>query len=184
LYGASHLLYKAIAADDYNVIWSDQQALSFRTMFMGTYPRIPIFHADSKTKLIANRGWFESVVGHVFHYREWDSREQGKRDHAYRSALNAEAQGPAAQICFYIMVLARMLLDKRGFRSVEFVNHVHDSILTEVPNPEWVPDVVATIEEASQMAHEWVKRWFVVPLVMEHSQGESWGSLKEIKAHG
>lgn len=183
IYGAQAPTVQKIAADDYGVIWTDRQAESFRDTFMETYPRLPEFHATSRERLIHNRGWFESVVGHVFHYHEWDNRDQGRRDHAFRAALNAEAQGPCAQICFYIMVLARTLLDKRGFQSVEFVNHVHDSILTDVPNPAWVPDVVATIEEASQLALEWVKRWFVVPLVMDHAQGESWGSLEEIKKH-
>ena len=178
LYGGSAPTAQKIAADDYGVLWSDRQAAQFREMFMATYPGIPVFHEESKRRLIQNRGWFESVVGHVFHYNEWDAKDSGKRDHAFRAALNAEAQGPAAQLAFYIMVLARRLLDARGFQSVEFVNTVHDSIMTEIPNPAWVGDVIATIDEASQLAHAWVKDWFVVPLVMEHEVGESWGSLR------
>lgn len=181
LYGAQAPTVQSIAADDYGVMWTDAQAEGFRTAFMRTYPGIPVFHETSKQRLIANRGWFESVVGHVFHYKDWDHPNQGKRDHAFRAALNAEAQGPAAQIMFYIMILARQLLDERGMASVEFVNTVHDSVLTEVPNPAWVPDVVATLNEAARMAHSWVASWFVVPLLIEHSAGESWGSLHEIK---
>lgn len=181
LYGAQAAMVKGIAADDYGVIWTDQEAEDFRNIFMRTYPGLPIFHADRKRSLTTDRGWFESAVGHVFHYDDWDHPNQGKRDHAFRAYLNAHAQGPAAQICFYIMVLSSRMLWERGFKTVKFVNTVHDSILTEVPNPMWVPDVVQCITEASQRVHEWVKDWFVVPLIMEHSQGESWGSLVEIK---
>lgn len=181
LYGGQWMTAQKIAADDYDVIWTDEQAQEFRSIFMETYPRIPIFHQHSKQKLITNRGWFESEVGHVFHYSDWNHSDNGKRDHSFRAALNAEAQGPAAQLCMYIMVLARRLLDQRGFHKVTFVNHVHDSVMTEIPNPAWVDDVVAIIEEAKDQAYAWVKSWFTVPLVMEHSVGESWGSLKEIK---
>lgn len=171
---------KGMVADDYGVIWTDRQAEQFRDTFMRTYPRIPIFHAESRRRLIANRGWFESVVGHTFHYAEWDAKDTGKRDHTFRSALNAEAQGPAAQLMFYIMVLTRRLLDARGFTTVEFVNTVHDSVFVEIPNPAWVPDVVATMREASAKAYEWVREWFVVPLVLDFKVGESWGSMTDV----
>lgn len=181
LYGAQAKTFRKVAANDYGVLFSLADAQTFRNTFMRTYPRIPDFHAASREKLIKNRGWFQSVLGHNFYYKDWDHPNEGKRDHEFRSALNSEAQGPAAQIMFYIMVLARQLLDERGFMSVGFVNTVHDSVLTEVPNAAWVPDVVATIEEASKIAEQWVKRWFVVPLILEHQTGEAWGSLQEIK---
>lgn len=181
LYGARAGMVQQLVADDYGVIWSDAEAENFRNIFFQTYKRLPDFHESSKQQLIRNRGWFESVTGHVFHYSDWDHKDSGKRDHAFRAALNAEAQGPAANICFYIMVLARRLLDQRGFDSVVFVNHVHDSLMSEIPNPAWVPDVVATINEAAQMAYTWVQSWFIVPLIMEHKAGESWGNLKDVK---
>ena len=181
IYGGQWMTAQAIAADDYGVVWSDQEALGFRNAFMATYPRLPEYHESSKRRLIENRGWFESAVGHTFFYENWDHPNQGKRDHEFRAALNAEGQGPAAQLCFYIMALSRRMLDQRGFGAVKFVNTVHDSLLMEVPNPAWVPDVVATVNEAAAMAHNWVKSWFVVPFIMEFAAGESWGSLKEIK---
>jgi DNA polymerase I-like protein with 3'-5' exonuclease and polymerase domains len=181
LYGAQAATVQGMVADDYGVIWTDAQSFAFRDVFMRTYPRIPEFHAESRQRLVTNRGWFESVVGHVFYYKEWDARDQGKRDHTFRAALNSEAQGPAAQLMFYIMGLSRRMLDARGFHSVEFVNTVHDSVLIEVPNPAWVPDVIATVREASQVAYEWVRHWFVVPLVLDFKAGESWGSLADVK---
>lgn len=181
LYGAHWRMVQGLVADDYGVIWTDQQAESFRELFFETYPALPLFHESRKQTLIANRGWFESSVGHIFHYNDWNNSDSQRRDHAFRAALNAEAQGPAAQLCLYIMVLAQRLLDQRGFRTVKFVNYVHDSVMTEIPNPKWVPDVVQCFEEAAAMAQDWVKSWFVVPLLMEHSTGESWGNMKEFK---
>ncbi len=181
LYGAHWRMVQALVADDYGVIWTDSEAEGFRNLFFETYPALPVFHQSSKMKLIANRGWFESTTGHIFYYEDWDHEDQKRRDHAARAALNAEAQGPAAQICMYIMVLTRRLLNERGFRSVKFVNHVHDSVMTEIPNPDWLPDVVQCFDEAVEMAHDWVKSWFIVPLIMEHKYGQSWGKLQDYK---
>lgn len=181
LYGANSYTVQQYAMNEYGVLWSEQEAQRFIDVFMRTYPRIPEFHKVSRSRLVENRGWFESVVGHTYFYDGWDSKDNAHRDHIFRAALNAEAQGPAAQICFYIMVLASRLLDQRGFRDVKFVNTVHDSILTDTPNPKWTPDIVATINEAAQGAQQWVKSWFVVPLIMDHKEGDSWGSMQDIK---
>lgn len=179
LYGAHWKTAQAQAVNDYGVIWSDQQAEAFQRSFFDTYPRIPQFHDSSRAKLKTNRGWFESVTGHVFHYRDWDHPDQKKRDHAFRAALNAEAQGPGANICYLIAVVARRVLDARGMMDVVMVNSVYDSIMTEIPNPKDLPAVVEIVEEASEITYEWIKSWFLVPLVMEHEIGEAWGSLEE-----
>jgi DNA polymerase-1 len=180
LYGGGWRMVQQYAANEYGVDWSDAETQTFISAFMATYPSIAQLHERSRRELFDNKGWQESAVGHVFHYVQWNNRDEGKRQHAERAALNARAQGPAAQLCLYIMVLARRLLDARGFQSVQFVNYVHDSIVSEIPNPAWVPDVVAIIDEATQDARKWVRDWFVVPLVMEHKVGESWGSLTDL----
>lgn len=180
LYGAKAPTVQRYVADEYGVSWTMAEAERFRSVFMSTYPQIEIFHETSRLRLAQQRGHFESVVGHRFFYSDWDHREKGKREHVQRSALNSEAQGPAAHICFYIKVIASRLLQQRRI-DFGFVNTVHDSILTEVPNPASAPAVVEALEEASQVAHQWVKSWFVVPLILEHASGQSWGSLKEIK---
>lgn len=179
LYGGGAGMVQQYAADEYGVIWTDAQAQAFVDGFLRTYPGIPVFHDAARAKLLANRGWFESVTGHSWRYADWDSPDRGRQDHAFRAALNSEAQGPAANICLYIGVLARELLDRRGLRRVALVNSVYDSLMHEVPDPATVPDVIACVEEACGLAYEWVRRWFVVPLVMEHAVGESWGSLQK-----
>lgn len=168
-----------MARDDYGLDWTPAQAEEFTEAFFALYRRLPEFHAGSRRRLLDNRGWFESVVGHTYHYRNWDHPDQETREHTFRSALNAEAQGPAAAIMFYIKVLARRLLYERGFRGVAFVNSVYDSVLTEVPDPAWVPAVIEALNDARDQAYEWVRPWFIVPLEQEHAVGESWGSLKE-----
>jgi uracil-DNA glycosylase family 4 len=181
IYGAHWKTAQAQAADDYGVYWTDEEAQRFQEDFFGTYTRIRPFHDLSRRKLIDNKGWFESVTGHVFHYRDWDHPDQATRDHTFRSALNAEAQGPAANICYVIAARARRLLDQRGFARVAIVNSVYDSIMTEIPDPAWAPAVFRTIDDAAQQAYAWVRPWFLVPLVLEHKVGESWGSLEEVK---
>jgi uracil-DNA glycosylase family 4 len=180
LYGAHWRTAQALAANDHGVIWSDAKALAFQDAFFGTYQQIRPFHEHSKQKLVRNRGWFESVTGHVFYYRDWDHRDQSVRDHAFRSALNAEAQGPGANICYYIAVLVQRLFDARKMH-VPMVNSVYDSVMLELPNPNMLEDAIEVLNEATALAHEWVKDWFVVPLVLEHAVGESWGELDDYR---
>ncbi|KKL55231.1 hypothetical protein LCGC14_2257490, partial [marine sediment metagenome] len=179
LYGGDWFNVQRAARDDFGLDWGQTDCQSFTAGFFNTYARLPAFHTNSKVRLIENRGWFESVLGHVFHYNDWNHPNKGTQDHAFRAALNSEAQGPSAQICFAIMVQARRLLDAKGMTTVRFINTVHDSILLEIPNPVWAPDVVAVFEEARAIVYEWVKAWFVVPLVLDYKRGESWGSLEE-----
>jgi len=179
-YGGDWYNVQNVALNDYGLNWSDDQCKHFTDIFFSTYNRFRPFHAECEAKLIQNRGWFESVVGHVFHYRDWDNSDRGRQDHAFRAALNSEAQGPAAHICFYIMVHTERLLNERGLR-IPMVNTVHDSILFEIPDPKLVEPVVAILEEACALVYEWIKPWFTVPLVLDYAVGESWGSLEEYK---
>src|SRR5690606_809038 len=108
----------------------------------------------------------------------WNHPDERRRAHAHRSAINAEAQGPAAQICFLIMVHAERWFVERRLPA-RMVNTVHDSILEEIADRKAVGSVIAAIEEAREIAHAWIRPWFPVPLVLEHAVGESWGSLEE-----
>ena len=139
------------------------------------------YHDYVKQEMIYNRGWFESVTGHIWHYEDWDHPEQEARDHAYRAYLNSKAQGPAANICYFIAAQTRRILDERGMESALMVNSVYDSIMTEVPDPKWVQPVIHATNDAAKLALEWVRAWFNVPLVIEHSVGQSWGSMTEVK---
>jgi DNA polymerase-1 len=184
LYGAQAGMAQRVAADDYGVEWSLAEAEEFRRVFFATYRRLSQFHAACAAELVAAKGWFASVVGHTYYYADWNAKDARRREHAFRSALNARAQGPAAQICLYILGVARRLLDARGMRAVRFVNTVHDSIMAEIPAGVPVEAVVAVLEEASQVAAQWVREWFVVPLVMEYAAGPSWGSLQPVGVDG
>lgn len=183
IYGGSAEALQAAAFNEFGLSWSIELCETFRTQFFGTYKSFPLFHADSKRRLEQNRGWFESVLGHVFYYEDWKHGDKGKQDHAYRAALNSECQGPAAQICFAIMVQTRRLLDARGLtrNKVAFVNTVHDSILFDAVAGVDPQVIIDTVHEAVGIVYEWVRSWFIVPLLMDAKIGESWGSLKDVK---
>lgn len=181
LYGAHWRTAQRQAFLDYGVIWSDEESQRFQEAFFATYTRMRPYHDYCRQEMITNRGWFESITGHVWHYADWDHPDQDARDHAYRAYLNSKAQGPAANICYYIAAQTRRLLDERGMQEALMVNSVYDSIMTEVPDPKWVKPVIMATNDAAKLAREWVRRWFVVPLVIEHSIGQSWGSMTEVK---
>lgn len=180
LYGAHWRTAQAQAINDYGVQWTDQQAQAFQDAFFSTYKQIRPYHEWSKQKLVANRGWFESVTGHVFHYRDWDHPEQSVRDHAFRSALNAEAQGPGANITYLIAVATQRMLMERKIPAL-MVNSVYDSVMLELKEPKLLEDVIEVLNLAAEEAHRWVSDWFAVPLVLEHATGDTWGELEEMQ---
>jgi uracil-DNA glycosylase family 4 len=177
LYGGAWPNIQRQALDDFGLEWTEAQCRTFEQGFMATYPRIPDFQRLSRDRLVANRGWFESVTGHCFRYAGWDDKDHHARDHTFRRALNSAAQGPAAQICFDIMVGARRLFVQRKI-PVQFVNTVYDSAEWELADSKRAGDVVEAIEEARAATEEWIRPWFPVPLVLEHAVGPSWGSLE------
>lgn len=183
LYGGGPAVIQRTALEWYGQDWEWKRCQDFALGFMRLYPRIPEFHRACQEKLVRNRGWFESVTGHCFHYQGWDAKDQGAREHAVRSAVNSEAQGPAAQICFHIMGQAHYLFVRRKLPA-RFVNTVHDSILWELSEPARLNDVLEAMEEARTLAYEWVRAWFLVPLVIEHEVGERWGSLAPVTLAG
>lgn len=181
LYGGDYYNVQRVAFDWYEQDWPDEDCKTFVKGFFGLYQQMKTFHAHCRDKLVYNRGWFESILGHCFHYKDWDSTDRGMQDHVFRSALNSEAQGPAAQICFAIAGRAHRLCVERKI-PVRFVNTVHDSLLWESPTRETFAQVVLTLEDARAQVHEWIKPWFVVPLVMDHKIGESWGATQKYAA--
>ncbi|KKN68889.1 hypothetical protein LCGC14_0446750 [marine sediment metagenome] len=181
LYGGGWENVQRQARNEYDLDWSQTMCEGFTTIFFDTYQRLPQYHTECQVAFIQNRGWFESILGHIYHYRDWDNPNRGRQEHAFRSYLNSHAQGPCAQIMFAIMVHARRLLNDRNLQRVRFINTVHDSVLIEAPDPKLVPEVVHIMEQARAIVFEWVKPWFVVPLEVEYSVGESWGSLEEYK---
>ncbi len=180
LYGGDAYKVQQWARDQYGLDWSFKQAEQFVEIFFQTYPMIPQFHTDCDIRLTENRGWFTSVTGHNFHYRDWDHPNTAKRDHAFRAHINSQAQGPAAQITFMTMFHADRLLLERGMGDIKMVNTVHDSILTEIPSEELIGPITAAIEDGRDIAYEWVKDWMIVPLLMDHKIGPSWGAMKEV----
>ncbi|KKK44503.1 hypothetical protein LCGC14_3166980, partial [marine sediment metagenome] len=40
------------------------------------------------------------------------------------------------------------------------------------------------MEQARAIAYEWVRPWFVVPLVVDYKTGESWGQLEDYTLNG
>ena len=177
--GGAHAIQRS-ARDEFGLDWTDRQCQEFEQGFQETYPRFAPWHEQIIRDLQSNRGWFESVVGHVFYYSEWDHKHQGRREHVHRAVINSTCQGPAAQICFHILIQASRLAEEVGL-PVRFVNTVHDSILWELPTPKQVPQLIALLEEACERTYQWIRPWFQVPLVMDHKAGEAWGDLVEIE---
>lgn len=194
--GAWHTLRQQ-AYRDYGIEMSEAEAKEYRDTWLETYERIPAWHEREVARLRSGEGEFTSVLGHTAYYPDYaadavpgfrrmrkaqQARLRAKREHAERAAINMTCQGPAAYITFYTMALAQAeVLDRRELReNVLWANTVYDSVMLDAP-PEHVPELQGIMERSVARVADWISDWFVVPLVIDRSEGPDWGHLVEVE---
>lgn len=178
IYGGGWEGLQAYAANQYGVMLSDAEAKEWVRIFFQTYSKLPEWHAKEIQKLRENKGYLESAVGHVWYYPDWDSPNQGVREHAERSAINCTCQGPAGYFMIYLIYLCQQEFWKKdiranGLQSAEVVLTVHDSLEIEV-NQDQVVDALAIVNNCLHVVSDWIKDWFTVPLILDTKVVEVW----------
>lgn len=182
IYGGSAYTLQRYAASAYGVVFSDKKAQEYVDAFFGTYERLPLWHESVKRELAAGSGVLKSVMGHPASYPDWNSQDKGRREHAERAAINMTCQSPAAYITFYTMYLAQRAVDEVPHLRdhVLWCNTVYDSVMCDI-HPRHVEEVDGLMRRAVGTVERWISDWFVVPLIIDRSQGPDWGHLKEIE---
>lgn len=178
VYGAQWQTLQEYAANQYGVILTDAEAKRWGEVFFGTYYKLPEWHESERQKFRENKGYVESATGHVWFWPDWDSKDDGARAHAERSALNMTCQGPAANMMTYLVYLAQQAFWQNDIRSpalgfADIVLSVHDSLYWEVAQ-EQAEESLQIVHKALHTVEEWVAPWFSVPLVLDTEIKEIW----------
>lgn len=176
--GAAYTLRQQ-AFRDYGIVLSEARAEAYREEWFKTYQAIRPWHKSVIRELNRGKGELTSVLGHTAYYRDWDSGDKGAREHSERAAINMTCQGTAAYITFYTLYLAQQAVAQRPHLDVLWTNTVYDSVMADLP-PEHIPEVHELVLEAVAQVKDWIKDWFVVPLIIDRSEGPDWGHLQDV----
>lgn len=179
LFGGGPHTVRDYARNVYNIEFTEQQSYEFHKVFFATYRMLPEWHKQSNAALNKNEGRFISPVGHCFYFKGWNSEDDGLRSHVQRAHINSQCQGTASYICLYTMILADQLLYDAGLEGF-IIGNGHDAILAEVRQGQ-EHAVAEVLTAATTKTREWLKSWFVVPLVMEYEVGPDWGNLEKLE---
>lgn len=186
LYGGNWETVQLYALNTYGIRWTDDQAKRYCEAFFSAYPRLVEWHNASRQKLRENKGYFESAVGHVWYYPDWDSNDQAKRSHAERAALNSECQGPAGYFTQYLIYLMQQEFYRQGLTyapigRAEPTITVHDQVGWDV-DTHLIPKSIEIAREGVQQVTRWASKWLQVPLVADFkfaNPTEAWAMLKD-----
>jgi DNA polymerase I len=141
-------------------------AQQYVDLYFDRYPGVKRYMDDTRA-MAREQGFVETVFGRRLYLPEIRSRNQGLRQYAERSAINAPMQGTAADIIKRAMITVHDWLRHEHARA-RLVMQVHDELVLEVQE-----DAVEAIERGlrERMAAAAELR---VPLKVEVGRGPHW----------
>lgn len=182
IYGGSYKTVQDYAFRNYGIWLSDEDAKLFCKTFFTRYQHLQPWHERTHQELRDNKGKAMHIAGHPYEYAEWDNEDQKKRDHAFRAHLNSKCQGPAAYINMYTLILSDREIVERNLPA-RIVHEEHDSTIVDC-HPDVADECALILHNSAQQVAEWIKDWFVVPLVVEFERGPNRGQLEEYTPAG
>lgn len=157
---------------------STDQAEHVYATFHQTYSRLRPWYARQK-RLAHRYGYVTNIFGGVRHLPDIRSSDQKVVKEAERQAINSPVQGPASEMALFSAV---RLHNKFPKRDVRIVGLIHDALLFQVREP--VAREIALEIRAEMEDVEPIRRTFggeiTVPIKVDVSIGDSWGSGEEI----
>jgi DNA polymerase-1 len=168
LYGAYPAKLREIAARDYGVVLTPEEAEAYHRKFFETYPGLKWWHQQMEANILAT-GRSESPLGRIRVLPDAFLSDRGLQNKAVREGINHPVQSFASDLM--LMSLVRVTKAFPGL----VVATVHDELDLIVPNDVLdtvVPAVVATMEDTS-----WLEQWginFDVPVIAEADIGGYW----------
>jgi DNA polymerase-1 len=141
-------------------------AQQYVDLYFDRYPGVKRYMDDTRTQA-REQGYVETVFGRRLYLPDIRSRNQGLRQYAERSAINAPMQGTAADIIKRAMIAVHDWLG-HGKVAARLVMQVHDELVLEVAE-----DAVDKVERGlrERMADAAVLR---VPLRVDVGRGPHW----------
>jgi DNA polymerase-1 len=141
-------------------------AQQYVDLYFERYPGVKRYMDDTRAQA-REQGYVETVFGRRLYLPDIRSRNQGLRQYAERSAINAPMQGTAADIIKRAMISVHGWL-ARGEVPARLVMQVHDELVLEV-REDAIGDVERGVRERMAAAAE-----LRVPLRVDVGRGPHW----------
>lgn len=148
-----------------------------------------LFHrkyTEGILRLARENGYVETLAGRRRYISDINSNNPRERAHAERQAINTTIQGSAADIAKYAILRMERNLSKyekqldikprtNPMDGINFVLHLHDELLYEVPNKN-VNQVVKILKSSMENCAK-----LKPPLKVKVKKGQRWGSMSRIE---
>ncbi len=149
---------------------SRAEAKQFFADYLARFPKVKQY-IDSVIEKARNDGYVTTLLGRRRYLPDLRSRVYPMRAAAERMAINAPAQGSAADLIKLAMIRVDHLLRQAKSRA-QLVLQVHDELILDVP-----PDEVASVRSLVQDAMEHALQ-LDVPLVVDFKTGPNWAQAE------
>jgi DNA polymerase-1 len=149
---------------------SRAEAKTFIAEYLARFPKVKGF-IDSTLERARNDGFVTTLVGRRRYLPDLRSRVYPIRAAAERMAINAPAQGSAADLIKLAMVKIGQLFAESSVRA-NLVLQVHDELIFDVP-PDEVNFVRTQVKAAMENAMQ-----LDVPLVVDFKVGPNWAAVE------
>ena len=143
-----------------------KQAQAYIDRYFARYPGV-LAYMERTREQAAQQGFIETLFGRRLYLPEINSKNQGLRKAAERTAINAPMQGTAADIIKLAMIKVDNWLSS-GEVDAKVILQVHDELVLEVRDDQ-VPQVRETVCRLMSEAAE-----LSVPLLVEAGVGKNW----------
>ncbi|WP_428310947.1 DNA polymerase I [Hydrocarboniphaga sp.] len=143
--------------------------------FFGRYPGVKRF-MDGTREAAHTRGYVETLFGRRLYLPNINARNQGLRQYAERTAINAPLQGTAADLIKTTMIDLQQFLDANA-PAVQMIMQVHDELVFEGPEAlvrEFAPVIADRMCRATTLA---------VPLVADYGIAADWDQAHQASGH-
>ena len=160
------------------------EAQDYIDRFFARYPGVKRFMDD--TKASAKRsGYVETLFGRRLYLPNINSKNQGLRSYAERTAINAPLQGTAADLIKAAMIdLQAFLLAEAP--AARMILQVHDELVFEAPAAEMTelaPELARRMVGVLGAGRSDRPSPLAVPLVADYGVGDNWESAHTASGH-
>ena len=151
------------------------EAQDYIDRFFGRYPGVKRFMDETRVKA-HETGYVETLFGRRLYLPNIHSKNQGLRQYAERTAINAPLQGTAADLIKKAMIDLQHHL-RENLPEIRMILQVHDELVFEGPE-------ALLKAQAPQIAGRMCRIAALdVPLVADWGTGSNWDAAHEAEGH-
>lgn len=159
------------------------EAQDYIDRFFARYPGVKQFMDGTKAKA-KQTGYVETLFGRRLYLPNINSKNQGLRSYAERTAINAPLQGTAADLIKAAMIDLHAFIAGEA-PELKMIMQVHDELVFEAPAQKMTELAPELARRMVRVLHEGVDRpsSLAVPLVADYGLGDNWETAHTPSGH-